>query len=93
MLLVGPKAERQRVESLFSSMSKYIKTKVTNLRVIFDCDLTFLSHFNKVAKTSFFHLRNIARIRPFLTQNDAEMVVNAFITSRLDYCNSVYWSP
>ena len=40
-------------------------------------------------KTAFFHLRNIAKIRNFLTNNDAEKPIHAFVTSRLDYCNAL----
>ncbi|KAK0133329.1 hypothetical protein N1851_031170 [Merluccius polli] len=39
-----------------------------------------------VTKTAFFHLRNIAKQRPFLTQRDAEKKpIHVFISSRLDY--------
>ncbi len=34
-----------------------------------------------------FILRNIRRIRPFLTQNAAQVLVQTFVISRLDYCN------
>ncbi|KAI3356418.1 hypothetical protein L3Q82_017633 [Scortum barcoo] len=37
----------------------------------------------------FFHLRNIAEIRHFLSQSDAEKLIHAFVSSRLDYCNSL----
>ena len=37
----------------------------------------------------FFHLRNIAKIRNFLSKNDAEQLIHAFVTSRLDYCNAL----
>ena len=40
--------------------------------------------------TAFFHLRNIAKIRPFLSQPDAEKIIHAFITCRLDYCNALF---
>ena len=34
-------------------------------------------------------LRNIAKIRNFLSKNDAEKCIQAFVTSRLDYCNAL----
>ncbi len=40
-------------------------------------------------KTAFFHLRNIAKLQNTLTVSDAEKLVHAFMTSRLDYCNAL----
>ncbi len=42
-----------------------------------------------VAKTAFFLLRNIAKLRNMLPVSDAEKLVHAFMTSRLDYCNAL----
>ncbi len=40
-------------------------------------------------QTAFFHLRNIAKLRNMLPVSDAEKIVHAFMTSRLDYCNAL----
>ncbi len=42
-----------------------------------------------VTKTAFLHLRNIAKLRNMLSVSDAEKLVHAFMTSRLDYCNAL----
>ena len=42
-----------------------------------------------MTKSAFFHLRNIARLRPSLSESVAETLVHAFVTTRLDYCNGV----
>ncbi len=42
------------------------------------------------AKSAFYHLRLIARIRRFLDQSDTKALVYAFVMSRLDYCYSLY---
>ncbi len=47
------------------------------------------AHISHVTKTAFFHLRNIAKLRNMLSVSDAEKLVNAFMTSRLDYCNAL----
>ncbi len=39
---------------------------------------------------SFHQLRTLANIKHFLTDKTLEMAVHAFITSRLDYRNSLY---
>ncbi len=43
-----------------------------------------------MVKGSFFHLRSIAKLKQFLPHKDLETVIHAFLTSRLDYCNSLY---
>lgn len=63
-------------------------TTVRNLGVIVDQDLSCNSHIKQIPRTAFFHLCNIAKIRHIIMPKDAEKIVHAFITSRLDYCNS-----
>ncbi|KAE8589604.1 hypothetical protein XENTR_v10017645 [Xenopus tropicalis] len=57
------------------------------LGVIFDQSLSFSNHINNTAKTCRFFLRNIAKIRPFLSQATAKTLIYALILSCLDYCN------
>ncbi len=51
--------------------------------------LVFWKHISNVTKTAFFHLRNIAKLRNMLHVSDAEKLVHAFMTSRLNYCNAL----
>ena len=60
-----------------------------DLGVTLDPDLSFDEHIKTVSGTVFFHLRNIAKIRNSLSKNDAEKLIHAFVTSRLDYCNAL----
>ncbi len=64
-------------------------TKARNLGVLIDSTLSFNDHIGNVVKTAFFHLRIISRIRSSLSQQDVETVVHDFVTSQLDYCNSL----
>ncbi|MCI5160354.1 MAG: hypothetical protein D3906_18395, partial [Candidatus Electrothrix sp. AUS1_2] len=89
ILLVGPKTKREMLFYNLGKLTPLIKSKVTSLGVILDSDLSFKSHINKVTKTSFFHLKNIAKVLPFINQKDAEKLIHAFISSRLDYCNAI----
>lgn len=90
ILLVGPIKKREMLLNNMGKLAPWVKPKVTSLGVIIDSDLSFKSHINKVTKTSFFHLRNIAKVRPFINQKDAEKLIHAFISSRLDYCNALF---
>ncbi len=62
---------------------------VRNLGVIFDDQLTFKDHIAKIARSCRFALHNIRKIRPFLTEHAAQLLVQALVISRLDYCNAL----
>ncbi len=62
---------------------------VRNLGVIFDDQLTFKEHIVKTARSCRFALHNIRKIRPFLTEHAAQLLVQALVISRLDYCNAL----
>ncbi len=66
-----------------------ISTSVRNLGVIFDNQLTFKEHIAKTARSCRFALHNIRKIRPFLTEHAAQLLVQALVVSRLDYCNAL----
>ena len=65
-------------------------TKCRNLGVLFDAGLTMECQVKSAAKSAFYHLRIIARIRRFLDLSATKTLVHAFVMSRLDYCNSLY---
>lgn len=43
-----------------------------------------------MVKSSFFHLRNLAKVKSCLTFKSLEIAIHALISSRLHYCNSLY---
>ena len=51
--------------------------------------LNMKAHVSQICRSSYMHLKNIGSIRNTLTQKATETLVHAFITSRLDYCNSL----
>ncbi|XP_078118553.1 olfactory receptor 56A4-like [Sander vitreus] len=71
-----------------SSSSSTSSLLARNLGVIFDSTHSLEPHIRHVIKT-FFHLRNFTKIRPSLTPPAAERLIHTFISSRLDYCNSL----
>ena len=67
---------------------------VTNLGVVLDQNLNMDRHISRTSKSAFFHLHNIRRISKYLDQESLLTLTHAFITSRLDYCNSLlYGAP
>ncbi len=87
----GPKNITQNIldHNLQLDRCTVTSSTVKNLSVILDSNLSFENHISHVTKTAFFHLRNIAKLQNMLTVSDAEKLVHAFMTSRLDYCNAL----
>ena len=63
---------------------------VKNLGVLIDESLTFVPHIKNCRKTSFFKLKNLRHIRNYFNRSSFESIINALITSKLDYCNSLF---
>ena len=89
-LIFGTDAQREELSSRLGNLALQIKPEVKNLGVILDWELNFKSHVHNVTKTAFYHLRNIARVRPYLTLEDAKKLTHGFVFSHLDYCNALY---
>ena len=66
-------------------------SSVRNLNAIFDSEMTLASHVNAVVKAGFYQLRQLRTIRRLLTMDAAKTLVNSFVSSRIDYCNSVLY--
>ena len=67
------------------------KSVVQNLGSWFDHNPEMSSHISKQCASTFYHLRNISRIRKFLSIDTTKALVHAFVTSRVDYCNSLLY--
>ncbi len=93
MLIIGPK-KKHTSDNLeycltLDGCSLDSSSSVRKLDVLFDSNLSFDSHVSSIYKTAFFHLKNISKLRPMLSMSNAEMLIHAFMTSRLDYCNAL----
>ena len=62
---------------------------VRNLGVRFDSSRNMSEHITKLCASAFFYIYNISRIRKYLSRDSAKTLVHAFISSRLDYGNSL----
>lgn len=72
-------------ETIISSAS------VRNLGVVFDCVFNMQDHITSVCQSCYFHLRNIGSIRRYLNNDTAAQIIHSFVTSKLDYCNSLLY--
>uniref|UniRef100_A0A3P9M6K8 Reverse transcriptase domain-containing protein n=1 Tax=Oryzias latipes TaxID=8090 RepID=A0A3P9M6K8_ORYLA len=89
ILVIGPEAKREKQFLKLQELSLSHSEAVRNLGVIFDSKLTFIPHIKQVVKTGFYHLKNLARVRPLLSLANMEMLMHAFIMSKVDYCNAL----
>ena len=48
-------------------------------------------YLSKQSSAPFFWLHNIKRISQFLRRDKLELVLHAFVTSRIDYCNGLLY--
>ena len=67
------------------------KPVVRNLGSWFDSQLSMSAHISKLCTSAFFHLHNISCIRKFLSPEETKTLVHAFVTYRIDYCNSLLY--
>ena len=95
-ILFGSKKERERLNTCFPidilGNPLHPTESVRNLGVWFNSDFSFSKHVQNVCKGCFSQLRDVRNIRQFLTQDAAVSVASAFVSSRLDYGNSLFRS-
>ena len=94
-LLIGTRQQLQKVSNIstLSVGDSQIapSCEVRNLGTWFDSKMSMLSHINKTCSSAFYYLYNMRRIRKYLSRSVTESLVHAFITSRIDYCNSLLY--
>ena len=64
-----------------------------NLGFIFDpFSLSCSQQISKLSSSCHYHIRDLRRIRNFLDHKTAATITTSLVRSRLDYCNSLYYS-
>ncbi|XP_068735345.1 uncharacterized protein [Montipora capricornis] len=62
---------------------------VRNLGTWFDSNMSMSIHIGKICSKAFYGLYKIRQIRKFPNPESTKTFVHAFVTSHLDYCNSL----
>ena len=91
-MLVGARSRISSIDlqsACFNGTDVAFQACVKYLGVKIDQSLTMHEQISSVCRASFLELRRIASIRQYLSHDTAARLVNALVTSRLDYCNSV----
>uniref|UniRef100_A0A8C6VZI6 Reverse transcriptase domain-containing protein n=1 Tax=Nothobranchius furzeri TaxID=105023 RepID=A0A8C6VZI6_NOTFU len=87
-LLMTPN-KTTRVSSDLATLPFDLKQCVTYLGVKLDTHFSMGPQINAVVRSCFYQLRRLVRLIPILKRAHLESVIHAFITSRLDYANSI----
>ena len=91
-IVIGTRQQlvKVNIDSLFVGHTAILpSSEVKNLGGWFDNQLKMVTQINQTCQAASFHIFNIRRIRKFLCSNTVQTLVNAFVTSRLDYCSSI----
>ena len=62
---------------------------VRDMGVVFDHHMTMHDNITETCAACYFHLRNISSIWDSLTDEATIQLIHAFVSSRIDYCNSL----
>ena len=95
VIIIGTSSMVSECKSIASSINLgsseiEFSSNVVNLGVTFDENLNFIDNIKNCTKGSFFILRNLRHIRHNFTKAGFESLIHAFVTSKTDYCNSLY---
>ena len=60
--------------------------------VLIDSELSFSAHIKRLTGRCFYQFRQLRSVRRAQSVEAARTLVHAFVNSRVDYCNSIFWS-
>ena len=91
-----------KTEFIVLASRHLLKKAAVNTIRVGDCDVSKVSvvrnlgamavHITKICSAAFYLLHNIRRIRKYLSMDAAATLIHSFVSSRIDYCNSLLYS-
>ena len=95
-MITGTITQRAKLDGFFPThilnQSVTPAPSVSNLGVNFDESFNFKQHISKTCRCCFYHIRDLRRIRRFVSLSVAKTIATALVSSRLDYCNSLLYN-
>ena len=86
------KVKKLPLESCILNIGGYkikVQEEIKILGVMFDRTMTMNACVNKMSSAAWLQYRRISKVRSTLTKDMTESLVNALVTPKIDYCNSV----
>ena len=91
---LGSKQQLAKIETESMQIGEHcikFSTSAKNLGVTFDPELKMDLHVNNITRSCFFQLRQLRSIRRSLTMEATKTLVHSLVSSRVDYCNSIFY--
>ena len=95
LLLLYPKSMSNGIVihgTIFEDQCIRFSESVKNVGVWLDMHLNLETHVNKIVSHCYKLLKDISIILSVLSRKHTEMLIHAVISSRLDYCNSIFFN-
>ena len=93
-LLIGTKLQLEKFLNnfpcLLPSEDTNPSTSAKHLGVLFDSSLNFRKHISQTCRACFYDIHDLRRIRKCLSLDLAKQIAVALVSSKLDYCNSLF---
>ena len=94
ILVVAPPAVKAEIiisgVILENSCIRFVES-AKNLGFVIDSVLNFEEQVDKVVKACFLIIRQLSKVKVYLTQQHLQVLVSSKIFSQLDYCNALYY--
>ena len=65
-------------------------TSAKTIGVLFDSSLNFRKLISQTCRACYYHIRDLRQIRKSLSLDLAKQIAEALVSSKLDYCNSLF---
>ena len=96
IIVFGPESVRKKIiiNGVFIENDKTcvrFRSVVQNLGVFLDAGMSYDKQVKKVVSSSFLSIKNISRIKGFLTIKEKCTLLTSLVLSKIDYCNSLYY--
>ena len=93
VIVFHPQTDSVLIDHVIMRDNSFIRLSdvVTNLGVKLDSGLSFCHQVSSIVSSGYQFIRDIGKIRHYLSTNDLKTLVNSFIISRLDTCNSLLY--
>ena len=92
-IIFASPAHQRNLRNVSLHLNEHTITPSDTVKVlgcVLDKHMSMTDQVTSVSKSVNYHLRNINRIMKFIDEETCHSVVRSLITSRLDYCNSLY---